>query len=243
MAAQPKNRDDIPVAKRSLGPRRFVGRSLKFNFPLVLGFGVFFSIGIIGIGSLVEFSPLNPSSAVNTESVESDGRLLGHFPYPEADPGSLVNVYPGILMHSDTATAFRAMRSAAAVDGISLSLLSGYRSHDLQKEIFFEIKSERNQTAKERARVSAPPGYSEHSTGYAIDLGDATRPGTHFQEEFESTAAFRWLEKNAAKYHFVLSFPVDNPHGVSYEPWHWRFEGSADALREFEEARKKSQVF
>ncbi|WP_320674483.1 M15 family metallopeptidase [Prochlorococcus sp. MIT 1341] len=172
--------------------------------------------------------------------ISQDRRLLGHFPYPEADQNMLVVVHPGIRVHLDTARALKKMTAAAVSDGISLSFLSGYRSHNLQKEIFFEVKSERNQTAIQRAKVSAPPGYSEHSTGYAIDLGDSTRPETHFRKEFENTPAFKWLEKNAPRYHFTLSFPEGNPQGVSYEPWHWRYEGSADALREFENARTRS---
>ena len=48
------------------------------------------------------------------------------------------------------------MRQAAASDGVDLRLLSGYRSINLQEEIFFDVASERNQTAEERARVSAP---------------------------------------------------------------------------------------
>ena len=51
----------------------------------------------------------------------------------------------------------------------------GYRSQKLQKDIFYSLKSMRNQIAADRARVSAPPGYSEHSTGFAIDFGDATK--------------------------------------------------------------------
>ena len=133
-----------------------------------------------------------------------------------------------------------AMRRAAAADGIDLRLLSGYRSKDLQKSIFFDVKSERNQTAAERAKVSAPPGYSEHSTGYAVDLGDGDDPAANLSEAFEQTSAFRWLQDHAASYHFTLSFPAVNSQGVSYEPWHWRFEGSADALRRFEPARRLS---
>ena len=66
------------------------------------------------------------------------------------------------------------MRVEAKKDGIYLVLLSGYRSINLQNDIFYSLKSIRNQEAVERARVSAPPGYSEHSTGFAIDIGDAT---------------------------------------------------------------------
>ncbi len=173
----------------------------------------------------------------------NDGRLLGHFPYPEAAKENLIEIRPGLKVHVDTAEALKLMRTAAAAEGINLTFLSGYRSHSLQKEIFFDLKSVRNQTASERSKVSAPPGYSEHSTGYAIDLGDMARPETDFSVEFASTRAFKWLKKNAAKYHFILSFPPKNKQGVSYEPWHWRFEGTADALRQFEEARRAKNSF
>ena len=116
-----------------------------------------------------------------------------------------------------------------------------YRSHDLQESIFFDVASERNQTAEERALVSAPPGYSEHSTGYALDIGDGDAPETNLSPDFEQTPLFRWLQDHAARYHFILSFPEGNPQGVSYEPWHWRYEGSASALRLFEPARRLVQ--
>jgi D-alanyl-D-alanine carboxypeptidase len=55
---------------------------------------------------------------------------------------------------------------------------------------------------------------------------------------FESTPAFNWLKANANRFHFRLSFPQGNSQGVNYEPWHWRFEGSAEALRTFEAAQR-----
>ena len=96
----------------------------------------------------------------------------------------------------------------------------------------------RNQIAAERAKVSAPPGYSEHSTGFAIDIGDAYKRETDFEVEFENTDAFRWLKENAAKYHFKLSFNQNNKY-VDYEPWHWRYEGSIEALKVFEASNRK----
>ena len=74
--------------------------------------------------------------------------------------------------------------------------------------------------------------------GYAVDLGDGDDPATNLSTSFEQTYAFSWLQDHAASYHFTLSFPAVNSQGVSYEPWHWRFEGSADALRRFEPARR-----
>ena len=72
------------------------------------------------------------------------------------------------------------IRDEVKKDGIYLVFLSGYRSINLQNEIFYSLKSLRNQEAAERARVSAPPGYSEHSTGFAIDFGAATQRQTDF---------------------------------------------------------------
>ncbi len=236
-AARTNSSEDIPLAKRSTPFRRPSRRDVRFL--LILTIALIVTVGSVAIRSNF-FGPLmvQPPPLVNGGIPSADGRLLGHFPYPEASSQDLVSVYRGLEIHKDTFGSFRTMQSAAAKDGIDLILLSAYRSHALQEEIFFQIKSSRNQTAVERAKVSAPPGYSEHSTGYAIDIGDKMRPETDFVEGFENTRAFRWLEKNAARYHFVLSFPKGNAQGVTYEPWHWRFEGTADALRQFEAARR-----
>jgi D-alanyl-D-alanine carboxypeptidase len=167
-----------------------------------------------------------------------DGRLLGHFPYGEATDADLVSIAPGVQLHADAAEALVAMQQAATAEGIELRVLSAFRSIASQKHIFFDVKSERNQSAQQRAQVSAPPGYSEHSTGYAVDLGDARNPATNLSVAFETTAAFAWLQTHANRFHFRLSFPVGNGQGVSYEPWHWRFEGSAEALKTFEPAQR-----
>ena len=107
----------------------------------------------------------------------------------------------------------------------------------MQNDIFYSLKSIRNQEASERGKVSAPPGYSEHSTGFAIDIGDATQRETDFETEFENTDAYRWLINNATKFHFKLSFNKDNKY-IDYEPWHWRYEGSIEALKIFENSNR-----
>jgi D-alanyl-D-alanine carboxypeptidase len=108
----------------------------------------------------------------------------------------------------------------------------------MQRQLFFDVKADRNQTAMDRAKVSAPPGFSEHSTGYAFDIGDRRSPQFNLSVSFTQTNAYQWLRQNAARYQFILSFPKDNPQGVSFEPWHWRFEGSTEALQLFEPAQR-----
>ncbi len=230
--------DDIPVAQRSVRPGPPRGRSLR----AVLGTVMVLVVGGGALGfrfrePLVQLLTPPPVPGIDAR-LGSDGRLLGHFPYAEAPADQLTNVAPGLMLHTEAAVELLAMQREAAADGVDLRLLSGFRSVDLQQEIFFGVKSERNQSAEERAQVSAPPGFSEHSTGYAVDLGDGSRPAANLSVDFERTPAFRWLQENANRYHFKLSFPRGNAQGVTYEPWHWRFEGSAEALRMFEPARR-----
>ena len=170
-------------------------------------------------------------------AINNDHSILGHLPYSEISKEKLVVIAPNVEVHIDMSKALLKMREDAKNDGIFLIFLSGYRSINLQKEIFYSLKSIRNQIASERARVSAPPGYSEHSTGFAIDIGDANKRETDFEVEFENTEAFKWLQKNAAKYHFKLSFDQNNKN-VDYEPWHWRYEGSIEALKVFETSNR-----
>jgi D-alanyl-D-alanine carboxypeptidase len=129
------------------------------------------------------------------------------------------------------------MTAAAKAAGVSIMPLSGFRSIKDQEYIFFGLKAERGQHTTERANVSAPPGYSEHHTGYAIDVGDSTRSDTNLQVQFETTPAFQWLQQNAGYYSFELSFPPNNPQGVTYEPWHWRYVGDRHSLETFYRAK------
>ena len=195
-----------------------------------------FSFTILRFVIKIDLASLN-NFILNNEK-NKDGRILGHLPYKEISEEKLVLIEPNIEVHIDMRESLLNMREEARKDGVYLVFLSGYRSINLQNDIFYSLKSIRNQEAVERARVSAPPGYSEHSTGFAIDIGDATRRETDFETEFENTNAFKWLVKNAAKFHFKLSFNKNNKY-IDYEPWHWRFEGSIEALKVFESSNRK----
>lgn len=161
--------------------------------------------------------------------------LLGHRAYDEAPEEDLVALTADgrIRLRAAAAESFQEMARAAAQAGVTLVPLSGFRSHQDQERIFFSIKAERGQSAQTRAEVSAPPGYSEHHTGYALDIGDGDAPATHLNTDFAGTEAYAWLAENAARYGFELSFPPGNPQGVAYEPWHWRFTGDRESLETF----------
>jgi len=175
-------------------------------------------------------------------SPKTDGdALLGHFPYSEAKGSELTPIVAdgSLKLRKAAAAEFLAMVDAARMEGVTLVPISGFRSIADQEYLFFQIKAERGQVPTERAEVSAPPGYSEHHTGYAVDIGDGNVPATHLSPNFERTAAFKWLQANAAYFSFEMSFPRNNPQGVSYEPWHWRFTGDLHSLETFYKTRQK----
>lgn len=227
---------DIPFAKRTYlynsNSKLFIRILLIAPFLLLLF--SFAGLRLIRDSKIVSSSFLDKQIDNNF-----DQRILGHLPYPEISKDKLVFIEPNIKVHIDMRESLLKMREDAKKDGVYLVFLSGYRSINLQKEIFYSLKSIRNQLASERARVSAPPGYSEHSTGFAIDIGDYMQRETDFEVEFEDTDAFKWLQRHAAKYHFKLSFNRNNKY-IDYEPWHWRYEGSIEALKIFENSNRKS---
>ena len=228
------NQFDIPLAKRTYlnNSNSILNKKLLIFSPLLF---ILFSFAALRLTRNIKQESL-VNLKFQTEGRDED-RILGHLPYTEISSKKLVLIEPNIKVHIDMRDSLLKMREAAKKDGIYLVFLSGYRSINLQNDIFFSLKSIRNQEASERARVSAPPGYSEHSTGFAIDIGDATQRETDFETEFENTDAFRWLEKNAAKFHFKLSFNKNNKY-IDYEPWHWRYEGSIEALKVFETSNR-----
>ncbi len=114
--------------------------------------------------------------------------------------------------------AWQGLAAAAASDGISLLLISGFRDVDHQRAII-EGKRARGIPLDEILRVNAAPGYSEHHTGRAVDIGTPGCPP--LTEAFEQTQAFQWLSRHAAGFGFRLSYPRGHPHGFIYEPWHW----------------------
>lgn len=123
-----------------------------------------------------------------------------------------------IRLTRDAAASWARMRDAATVDGITLLPVSGFRSVARQVEII-EGKLAAGNRVDAILRYVAAPGFSEHHTGRALDIGS---PGhIELDEEFARTSAFRWLERRATEFGFRMSYPAGNSNGIGYEPWHW----------------------
>ncbi|WP_295616571.1 D-alanyl-D-alanine carboxypeptidase family protein [Chamaesiphon sp. GL140_3_metabinner_50] len=176
-----------------------------------------------------------PATAPSSPQNNTDN-VLNHLPYTEAPTAELVSIGGGYRLRKPAAAKFQAMVAAARSSGVNITTISAFRSVEDQKRLFFGVGAARGQQPTKRAEVSAPPKYSEHHTGYAIDVGDAAVSATNLNQNFETTPAYQWLKANAATYSFELSFPKDNIQKVSYEPWHWRFVGDINSLETFYKA-------
>lgn len=122
------------------------------------------------------------------------------------------------LLTPEAAAAWHQLAGAARADGVGLLLASAFRSVSRQAEIIRE-KLDAGRDIDDILAVVAPPGYSEHHTGCAVDIVSFECPA--LDVAFESTAAYRWLVENAARFGFSLSYPRGNAAGYQYEPWHW----------------------
>ncbi|MGD1865925.1 MAG: D-alanyl-D-alanine carboxypeptidase family protein [Phormidesmis sp.] len=179
--------------------------------------------------------PVDAEEGENSNASAEPDILLNHRRYEVADVDSLVRLNPAseIKLKAEAKSAIDEMMAKAKAEGVQLGIISGFRTLADQDYLYFDLKAERGQSAQTRAEVSAPPGYSEHHTGYAVDFIDEGKAETHLEESFETTRAFQWLEENAAYFNFEMSFPKDNPANVSYEPWHWRYVGNQESLELF----------
>ncbi len=165
----------------------------------------------------------------------ADGRLFHHFPYPDTPASTLIDappalgasckVHPALL--PDLTRLLAAADADPAVAG-TVRAVSCHRSVALQQLTFCGgIGPDGSGSFAERAWASAPPGFSEHSTGYVIDFGSASAPACDADACFGATPAGRWLRANAARFGFEMSFPAGNKQQVKWEPWHWRWVGTA----------------
>jgi D-alanyl-D-alanine carboxypeptidase len=161
---------------------------------------------------------------------EADGRLFNHFPYRPAAGAELVRPPRALAgqcaaIHRDMRADLDALLARARAElgaGDAIVAISCFRSRQHQTRIF--CRNGRSTAPLVQAYQVAPPGFSEHATGLAIDFGDR-RGRCKLVACFADTAAGRWLAKNAPDFGFELSFPEVNAQGVAFEPWHWRWVG------------------
>lgn len=142
-------------------------------------------------------------------------------------PADLVPV-AGTRLSRVAAKDFNAMVRAAAADGVPIFAVSGYRSYAEQENLHARYLA---MFGPDRtAELSAEPGHSEHQTGLAVDIADASG-ACPLMECFAGTPAGAWAAANAWRYGFIVRYPAgaNAVTGYGYEPWHLRHVGAATA--------------
>ncbi|MBT8085280.1 MAG: M15 family metallopeptidase [Woeseia sp.] len=146
----------------------------------------------------------------------------GNPPY-FCDAAELIDVGPNLVgrmqrLTPSAALQWQAMVAAASQYGIQLLIVSGFRSFAYQATLIRK-KLDAGELIADVLQVNAAPGFSQHHSGRAVDI--ATPGSRPLTEAFDETQAFVWLEKNASRFGFSMSYPPGNEAGFVYEPWHW----------------------
>ena len=141
-------------------------------------------------------------------------------------PGDLVELVggsysvsrPGLMLRRGAAASLEEMAAAARADGVTLVAASAYRSFQNQVQVHNHWVQVLGR--EEAERVSARPGHSEHQLGLALDFAPIN---TFFAQTREGV----WLDANAARFGWSLSYPYgfEDVTGYSWEPWHFRYVG------------------
>ena len=163
-----------------------------------------------------------------------DGRALyGYGPFDEAEESQLESIgeYRSsgriVKLLMPAAQSFREMQAEALRDGVVLVPVSGFRENERQA-VLFRRAVRRHGSQKKAARWVAPPGFSHHEAGLAIDLGDESSPQCDVRRCFNKTRAYKWLTENAERFGFALNRPRSAGSRPPREPWHWRFVPPVD---------------
>jgi D-alanyl-D-alanine carboxypeptidase len=137
-------------------------------------------------------------------------------------PGDLTSVGNGQQMRAEAAGQLQKMFAGAKTAGYDLIADSAYRSYDTQVSTYGSIVKGYRQTYADT--VSARPGFSEHQTGWAVDIGTGA---CHVQDCFGDTPGGQWAQNNAYAYGFILRYPASltSITGYSNEAWHFRYVG------------------
>jgi len=186
-------------------------------------------------------SSQNASSEQSVEAMVPNGdwRLVianKKYPLPKSYKINVATASGNLQLDTRIIDAYKQMIEAAKNDGVSLKLISAFRTYQFQENLFnnkvyqYINGGYSREKAKElAAQYVAPPGTSEHLTGLAVDLisPDWYNYNKDLNSNFEKTKQFEWLYNNCAKYGFCLRYPKDKVSitGYNYEPWHYRYVG------------------
>ena len=143
--------------------------------------------------------------------------------YVPANLEELSNQYAlnNMKMVKEAKDAFEEMSKEAKKNGLKIIAMSTYRDYAYQTNLYNNYVKKDGKEAADT--YSGRPGFSEHQTGYAVDVYNDDKSYT----DFHLTEEFKWMQENAKNYGFILRFPQgkENETGYQYESWHYRYVG------------------
>lgn len=143
--------------------------------------------------------------------------------YVPANLEDLSNQYAlnNMKMVKEAKDAFEEMSKEAKKNGLKIIAMSTYRDYAYQTNLYNNYVKKDGKEAADT--YSGRPGFSEHQTGYAVDVYNDDKSYT----DFHLTEEFKWMQENAKNYGFILRFPQgkENETGYQYESWHYRYVG------------------
>lgn len=165
----------------------------------------------------------SPGSITVVVNKQRPLRPLDYYPEGMVQP-EIPNLQGQPLRPEASAAATEMYHAVKAATGAGFAICSGFRSYDLQAQLYRGYAAESGQ--QEADQFSARPGHSEHQTGLAMDIV-AEGSGCRFDDHLYVTATGQWMNENAWRYGFILRYDYGLQPIVGYmtEEWHWRFIG------------------
>ena len=248
--------------RKSLGRHVYRGRKRKLNKKRVALVAIIFVLIIMGIVKLLKKEdPIKASSnddIIQVERVEkptekpienpvkeqsnvkneiADWRLtLANYEniLPDDFQVEVEEIADDRLFDARAIDDLKKMINAMGRDGIAnIWVQSAYRSVERQKELYdnsVQKYLKQGKTKDEAERLTDEyinkPGASDHNLGLAVDFNNV-------DNNFEDLDGFKWLQKNAENYGFILRYPKDKEEitKIAYESWHWRYVGEEHAKK------------
>ncbi len=187
-----------------------------------------------------------PNSAGQPEAVGTEQRVITDGDYllalvtketalkSDYEPTDLLPVpgymYPAreLWLREEALRQLETLWQSAAADGVTLTIISAYRSYEYQQTLFQNYAN--SYGAEAANRFSARPGQSEHQLGTTVDFGGTD---VDLKPAFAGTAQGMWLAANAYKFGFAMSYPegAESVTGYIFEPWHYRYIGKEKAIQ------------
>lgn len=189
-------------------------------------------IAIINVGADTDYY----EETTEADSELNELMLVNKYNYLSSDyePADLTTIstsycwgdYGSQSINKTVYEAFILMSEAASAEGFDLMINSSYRSYEDQSEVYDYYKDSKGEAYADT--IAARAGYSEHQTGYALDIFSLQSSS---QTGFEESETYAWLLENSYKYGFIIRYPEDKEYitGYSFEPWHYRYVGESVA--------------